>query len=322
LILCLIEDHWLYKAAKVSDNAGMSLQNPLSQQALGNSQSTATIALHPQGMSHLPIVGAVPSIPSAINLKHAQQAAKAASQTPQVAAFTPLYQQIKQLIISRLEQGEWRPGEAIPSEFDLASRFRVSQGTVRKAVDELAGENILVRKQGKGTFVATHTEVSTAFFRFLRIVRQDGVVETAFSRLIDMRRGRASAEVAKQLDIKTSDAVIIMHRVLEFNEQPVVYDEITLPAGLFRGISEEQYRQYKGSLYGFYESQFGLRMLRANEQVKAVAADPTTAEILRVGIGTPVLAVDRVAYTYGDKPVEHRRGLCTTRNHFYSNTLF
>jgi GntR family transcriptional regulator len=239
-----------------------------------------------------------------------------------IASFTPLYQQIKSLITARLEQGEWRPGEAIPSEFDLAARFQVSQGTVRKAIDELAGENILIRKQGKGTFVATHTETTTSFIRFLRIARQDGVPETPVSRLLNMRRGRASSDVAKQLDIKTSDAVIVMHRVLEFDGEPVVFDEITLPAGIFRGISEEQYRAFKGSLYGFYESAYNVRMLRATEQVKAVAADPTTAEILKVGIGTPLLAVDRVAFTYGDKPVEHRRGLCTTRNHFYSNTLF
>jgi len=70
-------------------------------------------------------------------------------------AFSPLYQQIKALILQSLQQGEWKPGEAIPSEMDLAARFRVSQGTVRKAIDELAAENLVVRRQGKGTFVAT-----------------------------------------------------------------------------------------------------------------------------------------------------------------------
>jgi len=71
-------------------------------------------------------------------------------------AFSPLYQQIKTLLVRSLQAGEWKPGEAIPSEMDLAARFKVSQGTVRKAIDELAAENLLVRRQGKGTFVATH----------------------------------------------------------------------------------------------------------------------------------------------------------------------
>ncbi|HXM81598.1 MAG TPA: GntR family transcriptional regulator, partial [Burkholderiales bacterium] len=73
-----------------------------------------------------------------------------------VPSFSPLYRQIKDLLLESLRSGEWRPGEAIPSEIELAARFRVSQGTVRKAVDELAAENLLVRRQGKGTFVATH----------------------------------------------------------------------------------------------------------------------------------------------------------------------
>ena len=72
-------------------------------------------------------------------------------------AFSPLYQQIKVLITRSLQDGEWKPGESIPSEVELAARFKVSQGTVRKAIDELAADNLLVRRQGKGTFVATHS---------------------------------------------------------------------------------------------------------------------------------------------------------------------
>jgi GntR family transcriptional regulator len=98
-------------------------------------------------------------------------------------------------------------------------------------------------------------------------------------------------------------------------------DEITLPAALFKGITKERFDAYEGSMYGFFETEFGVRMLRAEEQVRAVAADPATAEVLRVGMGSPLLSVERVAFTYGDKPVEFRRGLCTTRSHHYANEL-
>jgi GntR family transcriptional regulator len=70
-----------------------------------------------------------------------------------LADLLPLYQQIKALITQSLQSGEWKPGELIPSEVELANRFKVSQGTVRKAIDELAAENLVMRKQGKGTFV-------------------------------------------------------------------------------------------------------------------------------------------------------------------------
>lgn len=75
-----------------------------------------------------------------------------------VASFSPLYEQIKAIILTSLQASEWLPGEAIPSEMELAARYAVSQGTVRKAIDELAAQNLLVRRQGKGTFVATHQE--------------------------------------------------------------------------------------------------------------------------------------------------------------------
>ncbi len=88
-------------------------------------------------------------------------------------SFSPLYQQIKALITQRLQAGEWKAGETIPSEMELAARYGVSQGTVRKAIDELAAENLVVRRQGKGTFVATHAEQKVQF-RFLRLMPDEG----------------------------------------------------------------------------------------------------------------------------------------------------
>jgi len=245
----------------------------------------------------------------------------AGATAPETPSFQPLYQQIKGLLTQRLESGEWRPGEAIPSEQDLAAQFSVSQGTVRKAIDELAGENIVVRRQGKGTFVATHTETKSSMFRFLRMRRNDGQDEYPASDLLDVRRSRATAEIARAIDIKPGDGVLVLRRLLRYGGEPTVLDEITLPAALFKGLTKERFDAYEGSMYGFFETEFGVRMLRAEEQVKAVAADPITAEALRVGIGAPLLCVERIAYTYGDKPVEFRRGLCTTRSHHYANTL-
>ena len=236
-------------------------------------------------------------------------------------SFQPLYLQIKDLLTQSLDAGEWKPGEAIPSETVLAARYKVSQGTVRNAIAVLAAENIVVRRQGKGTFVATHTEEQSSLFRFLRIRRADGVDEYPHSRLLDLRRGKASAEVARLLLLRPGEAVIVLRRVLEYSGEPVVLDEITLPAALFRGLTRARYDAYHGSTHSFFETQFGVRMVRADERIKAIAADATSGEILDVPVGTPLLAVERVAYTYGDRPVEWRRGLCTTRKHYYLNQL-
>jgi GntR family transcriptional regulator len=235
-------------------------------------------------------------------------------------AFSPLYQQIKALMTRDLQAGVWRPGEAIPSETELAARFKVSQGTVRKAIDELATENLLVRRQGKGTFVATHAE-QTIQFRFLRLQPDDGVAGGTQRRFIDCRRQRAPADVARALGLRSGDAAIQVKRVLSLRGAPVVFDEIWLPAALFKGLTAERLSGYRGPMYGLFESEFGVRMIRAEEKIRAVAADAQAAELLGVAVGAPLLSVERLSLTYGDKPVELRRGLYDTTAHHYRNEL-
>jgi GntR family transcriptional regulator len=235
--------------------------------------------------------------------------------------FSPLYQQIKNLIVQGLDSGEWKPGEAIPSELELAARFGVSQGTVRKAIDELAAENLLVRRQGKGTFVATHAETRT-LFRFLRLKPNDGEDEPyPESRLLECRRSRASAEVARLLDLKPGDGIMLIRRVLVFGGAPTVLDEMSLPATIFKGLSPAKFNEYHGSMYNLFETEFGTRMIRADEKLRAMAADATAAAALLVPEGFPLLCVERVSFTYGDRPVEFRRGLYRTDKHYYKNEL-
>ena len=236
-------------------------------------------------------------------------------------SFQPLYGQIKALLEKSLEAGEWRPAEAIPSETVLALRYGVSQGTVRKAIDALAADNLVVRRQGKGTFVATHTEEKVSMFRFLRIRRNDGRDEYPVSRLLDVRRGKASAEAARLLGLNSGDPVILLRRVLEFSGEPVVLDEITLSGALFKGLTKAKADAHHGSMYGFFETQFGVRMLKAQEKLRVIPADAASARLLKIRPGDPLLSVDRVTLTYGDRPVEWRRGLCTTKQHHYVNEL-
>jgi GntR family transcriptional regulator len=234
--------------------------------------------------------------------------------------FSPLYRQIKNLILQALESGEWRPGQAIPSEQELALRFSVSQGTVRKAVDEMAAENLLVRKQGKGTFVASHND-PRSLFRFLRLTPLSGELEHPTSLPLECWRAKAGQEASRILGIEQGAPIIIVRRLLKFSGKPVVVDEIYLPGEVFQGLSFEMLQGWSGSLYSLFETRFGLRMIRASEHIRAVAADRSAAEALRVAEGTPLLSVERVTYTYGDRPVEWRRGLYSTAEHFYLNEL-
>lgn len=234
--------------------------------------------------------------------------------------FSPLYRQIKDLILQALDNGEWRPGEAIPSEIELAARFHVSQGTVRKAIDEMAADNLLVRRQGKGTFVASHND-PRAFFRFLRLTPLAGGIEPSKSVPLECWRAKAGSEAVRVLGLQMGEPIIIVRRLLEFADKPVVVDEIYLPGDVFPGLTLDVLKESTGSLYSMFETKFGVRMIRAEERLRAVAADRATAELLNVPEGSPLLSVERISFTYGDRPVEWRRGLYSTAEHCYLNEL-
>ncbi|MBV8125353.1 MAG: GntR family transcriptional regulator [Paucibacter sp.] len=262
----------------------------------------------------------VPTSPDASSPAGSGAASAASAASSSAPSFSPLYRQIKSLIIASLQAGEWRAGEGIPSEVELAARFGVSQGTVRKAIDELAAENLVVRRQGKGTFVATHAEQQQQY-RFLRLTPDEGQEPGLGRQLLDCRRQRAPAWIAHQLNMRTGDAMVEVRRLLHSKGKPVVLDDIWLPGRLFGGLTTERLNQHRGPFYGLFETEFGVHMIRAQERIRAVAADAEAAALLQVEPGAPLLSVERLSFTYGDVPVELRRGLYNTSTHFYRNDL-
>ncbi len=238
-------------------------------------------------------------------------------------AFSPLYQQIKSLILQSLQAGAWKPGEMIPSEMELAARYRVSQGTVRKAIDELAADNLLLRRQGKGTFVATHAERNVQY-RFLRLLPDTGDrnEEGPTQRnIISCRTIKGLSDICKLLQVPTGESLIHVRRVLILASTPTILEDLWLPSSSFKGLSAEQMRDYPGATYAMFEVEYGVRMVRAEEKLRAVLPDEAQAQLLHIDQATPLLSVERVAYTYNDVPMELRRGLYRTDTHHYSNTL-
>ncbi len=134
-------------------------------------------------------------------------------------------------------------------------------------------------------------------------------------------RGRAGPDVARVLGLEVGAAVIMVRRLLKFNDEPVVIDEIYLPGETFSDLSLDILKTSDQSFYSLYETRYGVRMVRADERLRAIAADKVSAELLAVPEGTPLLLVERISYSYGNKPVEWRRGYYSTQNHHYLNEL-
>jgi len=235
-----------------------------------------------------------------------------------VAPGVPLYQDVKRKIFDVVRRGDWKPGDTIPSEKRLAERFGVSIGTLRKAVDALVTENLLVRRQGRGTFVTTHDE-SRYVYSFFHVLRHDGFKEPPEVQLVAFDRVKADSYAASMLGLDASAPLFRVVNLLKLGGKPVVIDEICVPAGLFRGLTEKRARDRKVTLYQLYQADFGVTVLRTDERVRAVKADATTASLLAVPRGDPLLKVIRRALSFNDKPIELRFSYISTERYEYNS---
>jgi len=228
----------------------------------------------------------------------------------------PLYKDVKSRLMRGLVAGEWKPGQAIPSEWQLAGRYRVSVGTIRRAVDELVAENIVRRRQGSGTYVTTHTE-DYQLYNFFHIVDRDGGMEAPTHELASFRRVAADGEVASRLGLRRGEPVYRIHNVLQLAGKPVIFDEISLPAASFPDLSQTIFAARAGTIYSLYQSRYGINVIRISERLTAAPASPRQAAGLRMREGKPALIIKRVAYTYHDAPVEYRVSCVNTGQHEY-----
>ena len=228
----------------------------------------------------------------------------------------PLYKDVKRRLTDALTRGDWKPGAAIPAERRLSERFRISVGTVRKAIDELVAENILIRQQGRGTFVASHNREREVFY-FLHVVPQHGPKQYPEVQLQAFARGKADRMTAEALAIEPGDSVIRIRNVLRLDGVPVIVDDIALPALRFAGLTERQFGERRSTIYNLYQEAFGISVVKTRERVRATPADDASAALLAVTPATPLLQIRRVALTYRDAPVEHRVSLVNTERHEY-----
>jgi GntR family transcriptional regulator len=235
--------------------------------------------------------------------------------------YSPLYKEIKARLTRGLAGGEWKPGAAIPSESRLAEHFNVSIGTIRKAIDELVAERILLRQQGRGTFVATHSEDRTLFY-FFHIVGKDGSRELPAIELLSFRKARANALEEERLRIAPGAQVFRIQNLLKLSGRPVVFDEITVSAELFSDLDQDVFGGREGTIYGLYQARYGITVIRTSEALSAARPSARAASLLGVTVDAPALVIRRIAYTYGDQPVEYRVSSVNTERHEYSSDLW
>lgn len=231
--------------------------------------------------------------------------------------FRPLYRQVKDVLVGRIASGAWRAGEAIPSEFEIAAELATSQGTVRKALDEMTAERLVVRRQGRGTFVARHDD-ARILFQFFKLVPDAGERSFPESRVLSVAVSLATAEEAERLGLPEAAEVVRLVRERSLAGRVIILERIVLAVEPFGPLTEGE---VPNNLYEVYASRFGVTIAGGREQLKAIGATADEAVSLGVAEGWPLLLIDRIAIDLSGRPVEWRRSACRTDEVHYLSEL-
>lgn len=245
-------------------------------------------------------------------------ARKRADQAVGEVGSRPLYVQVRDQLKGRISSGAWRPGQLIPNEFVLADEMGVSQGTARKALDSLASEGLLVRRQGRGTFVVEHTP-SDVLFRFFNLFGRDDEQIAPDSANVRVSVAKASTAERGKLKLASGGRVIRINRNRTRGGRAFVVETLVLPADRFPGLEAEA--PLPNTLYDFFQKRYGVTVARGDERVSAVLARAREAKALGVDAGAPLLRLDRLMFDLEDRVVEWRVSLCHLEDGYYGVRL-
>ncbi|MGB1109584.1 MAG: GntR family transcriptional regulator [Gammaproteobacteria bacterium] len=223
---------------------------------------------------------------------------------PKARGNKPLYQVVEDHIRERIDAGALVPGDLIPSEAQLAKQLDVSQGTVKKAIDNLVWERLLFRHQGKGTYVSA-IDFNNSLFRFTTYGDASGQPTRIHKETTDRRLVDAGKDIRKQLEVSDKAQVLYLERVGYVEEEPVMVEYSHWRSELVQGLENESLH-IPDLLYALIVEEFGVPVVRAEETLTAGAADTATAQHLNIEPGAPVLVLNRTTYTRGNRIIEVR----------------
>lgn len=214
----------------------------------------------------------------------------------------PLYSQVRDLIAGQISSGQWGPGAALPNETALSQSFGVSIGTIRRAVEGLEDMGIVVRRQGRGTFVAGLGLPSVAD-RLCRIRGPQSEHLDFTHRILGREQRAASAWEARLLKLDPGGEVAVLTQVVLTRDVLIGLERSVLPGSLASAL--EASISLGRNLYTVLGEE-GHMVTRAEEIVTAVLADENDTRVLSVPTGKPLLQIERRAYAIDDRLVELR----------------
>ena len=228
-------------------------------------------------------------------------------------AREPLYLQVCELLTQRIAGGVWQPNAALPNEVDLARELGVSSGTVRKALERLETDRVVVRRQGRGTFVVDQA-APEAVSRFDRLRQADGNPIAWRIKLIEWNAGEPTPPEQKALQIGPGEPVVRRRRLVSTPSRPFAVEEACLAIGRLPGLGADEVGDWCVTAVA---QRHGVHVARASEEVRPVAASQETAQLLAIAPGTALLRLDRVIWSMDHAPIEWRSLSCHLRDEYY-----
>lgn len=232
-------------------------------------------------------------------------------------ATVPRYRRIREQLLKRILFGKFQRGDRFDSEVQIAAQFGVSLGTVRKAVDELVAQNVLVRHQGRGTFIAGRDSIAASRLLSNVVGENDRRELPAFERLLDIRTRPATATATKLLQLAVGEKICEVERTKAWSDGSRLYERILLPSTLFPDLGKRLVTIRPDMLYEFYEQTFGVSIMTFDERLRAVKATRKDAELIGCKSGAALLEIERIAFGYDGKPFELRTTRCETSCRYY-----
>lgn len=234
-----------------------------------------------------------------------------------------LFLQVSNALSQLISEEKWTPGEMLPSETELAKEFSVSQGTMRRALNLLVEKGILIRRQGRGTFVSDFKRNEKLFQRrYVKFAPDDPLTDEALpttSKLLFFVKVSPPLEIQSKLCLEPQDMVIHAGRALLASSGLVTFDEIWASETVFSKLTEENLMKHEEKLlYSFYQSELGVSIGRVEETIKAALLPSNLCFMFKLPDPTPVIEINRLAYSVNDKPIEYRHQLCVTRKYHYT----
>jgi len=228
----------------------------------------------------------------------------------------PVYYRLQEALRGKIEDGQWKPGEAIPSERLITEEYKISIGTVKKALGNLVDEGYLYRMQGKGTFVG-RSILRQKSLRYYRLVTEFGNDMADLEvRILGIREVKGFVPANRFLRIDADQPLFEMKRLFSSDEKPVVYAVSYIPKSMFMDFEKTSASRLENStFYEVIEKDYGLPTIKNQELFGAAPADAKTAGVLKIGKGEPVLTIEMLSYTYRNVPYEYRWSYCVTSRH-------